>query len=363
MKSTIDLRSDTVTQPTPEMREAMANAIVGDDVYGEDPTVLELEQRVARLFQKESALFFPSGTMCNLTAVLSWCSHRGSEVIVGDKSHIFLFEQTGACQFGGVSLRTVSNLSDGTLDLDEVKLAIRDEDIHEPTTELICIENTHNVCGGKVLPLSFIEELYMQVNKNKNKNIIPIHLDGARIWNAISATGLSPSNMTNYVDSLSVCLSKGLAAPVGSLLVGCQEFIVKARRIRKALGGGMRQSGVLAAAGLQALNDFEKGILIQDHLRAATLAKKIELLPAFKLFSTVETNILFIHLIKYPDYWDSKTVSSQVSKRLKEKGILISAWSPLLIRIVIHRDISNENVDYVIQCLEEISNQLLELPN
>ena len=139
MKSTIDLRSDTVTQPTPEMREAMANAIVGDDVYGEDPTVLELEQRVARLFQKESALFFPSGTMCNLTAVLSWCSHRGSEVIVGDKSHIFLFEQTGACQFGGVSLRTVSNLSDGTLDLDEVKLAIRDEDIHEPTTELTVV--------------------------------------------------------------------------------------------------------------------------------------------------------------------------------------------------------------------------------
>jgi threonine aldolase len=363
MKPVIDLRSDTVTQPTPEMREAMANAIVGDDVYGEDPTVVELEQRVARIFQKESALFFPSGTMCNLTAILSWCSNRGSEVIVGDKSHIFLFEQTGASQFGGVSLRTVPNLLDGTLDIDQVKLAIRDEDIHEPTTELLCIENTHNVCGGKVLPLSFMEELYTQVSRN-HSYAIPIHLDGARIWNAISASGLSPSDITKYVDSLSVCLSKGLGAPVGSLLVGCQEFINKARRIRKALGGGMRQSGVLAAAGLQALDDFEKGILVQDHYRAARLAKKIEsFAPAFKLFSTVETNILFLSIVKYNRDWDSTTVSSQVSKMCKEKGILISAWSPFLIRMVIHRDINDEKIDYVIQCVQEISHQLIELSN
>jgi threonine aldolase len=354
----IDLRSDTVTQPTHEMRQAMANAIVGDDVYGEDPSVIELEQRVARLFEKESALFFPSGTMCNLTAILTWCNNRGSEIIVGDKSHIFLFEQAGASQFGGVNIRTVPNLLDGTLDIDEVKKAIRDNDIHEPTTELICIENTHNVCGGKVLPLSFMEELYKEVNK---KYIIPIHLDGARLWNAISATELPPSKLTSYVDSLSVCLSKGLGAPVGSLLVGCQEFIVKARRIRKALGGGMRQSGVLAAAGLQAINDFEKGLLLNDHLRASKLAQNIECLPAFKLFSTVETNILFISILKYHPDWDPEMVSSKVSNMFKEKGVIVSAWSPSLLRMVVHRDISEENTEYIIQCLQEISNQLTEL--
>ena len=357
MTNFIDLRSDTVTKPTHEMRQAMANAVVGDDVYGEDPTVQELEQRVSEIFKKESALFFPSGTMCNLTAILTWCSQRGSEIIVGDQSHIFLFEQAGASQFGGVSPRTVHNLSDGTLDLEQVKLAIRENDIHEPITKLICIENTHNACGGKILPLPFIQDL-------KNLSIkfeIPIHLDGARIWNAITASHVEPSEISNHVDSLSVCLSKGLGAPVGSLLVGTSDFINKARRIRKALGGGMRQSGILAAAGLQAIDDFKNGILIKDHSRAAQIAKTVELLPAFELYSNVETHILFIRILLYHPSWDSDKISGEVSKMFKEKQILVSAWSPTLIRIVFHRDIQEDDFQYINQSIQEISDDLLKL--
>ena len=357
MSKIIDLRSDTVTKPTHEMRQAMANAVVGDDVYGEDPTVQELEQRVSEIFKKESALFFPSGTMCNLTAILTWCSHRGSEIIVGNQSHIFLFEQAGAAQFGGVSPRTVHNLSDGTLDLEEVKLAIRENDIHEPITKLICIENTHNACGGKILPLSFIHDL----KKLAMKFEIPIHLDGARIWNAITASLVEPSEISNHVDSLSVCLSKGLGAPVGSLLIGTNDFINKARRIRKAVGGGMRQSGILAAAGLQAIDDFEKGILIKDHLRCAQIAKTVETLPAFKLYSKVETNILFIRIVRYKGSWDSEKISAEVSKMFKEKQILVSAWSPSLIRIVFHRDIQEEEFQNINQSIQEISDDLVRV--
>ena len=210
----IDLRSDTVTKPTPEMRKAMSEAVVGDDVFGEDETIQQLENRVAQLFQKDAALFFPSGTMSNLTSILTWCPNRGSEIIVGDNSHIFLFEQAGASQFGGVSPRTVPNLPDGTFDLDTLKTAIRDDDIHEPSTKLICIENTHNACGGKVLPISFMKDLKAIADN------IPIHLDGARIWNALYASRSTPPEIASYVDSLSVCLSKGLGAPIGSLLVG-----------------------------------------------------------------------------------------------------------------------------------------------
>jgi threonine aldolase len=357
MSKSIDLRSDTVTKPTHEMRQAMANAVVGDDVYGEDPTIQELEQRVSEIFKKDSALFFPSGTMCNLTAILTWCSQRGSEIIVGDQSHIFLFEQAGASQFGGVSPRTVHNLSDGTLDLEEVKLAIRENDIHEPITKLICIENTHNACGGKILPLSFIQDL----KKIALKLDIPIHLDGARIWNAITGSGIDPSKISNHVDSLSICLSKGLGAPVGSLLVGTNVFINKARRIRKALGGGMRQSGILAAAGLQAIDDFENGILIKDHLRSAQIAKTVESLSAFELYSKVETNILFIRILRYHPSWVSDKISCEVSKLFKEKRILVSAWSPSLIRIVFHRDIQEEDFQYINQSIQEISDDLLRV--
>jgi threonine aldolase len=349
----IDLRSDTVTKPTLEMLTAMTSATVGDDVFCEDTTITNLENRVAKMFQKDAALFFPSGTMSNLTAILTWCPNRGSEFIVGDNSHIFLFEQSGAAQFGGISPRPIKNLLDGTFDLDTVKLSIRDDDIHEPATKLICIENTHNACGGKVVLTSFMEQLKTLADSYN----IPIHLDGARIWNALTASGKKPHEISCYVSSLSVCLSKGLGAPVGSLLVGSADFIKKARRTRKALGGGMRQVGILGAAGLKALDDFESGILINDHKRTTKLAEEIKNLKSFTVHN-VETNIIFMHIKLYDKSWDMKLVSSNVNDLLKKKGVCVSVWEPLLIRIVVHRDISDDDIDKTIQTFKDVDGYL-----
>jgi threonine aldolase len=348
----IDLRSDTVTKPTQKMREAMLHAEVGDDVYREDPTTNVLETRMATLFEKEAALFFPSCTMCNLSAIMTWCDRRGGEIIAGDKSHIVLFEQAGASQFGGVSFRTVPNLPDGTMDPDAIAAAIRDDDIHEPITQLICIENTHNVCGGKVVPVEFMQSLRKLADKHK----LPIHMDGARLWNAIAVNGLPPSEIAKHVDSLSICLSKGLGAPIGSLLVGSREFIEKARRIRKALGGGMRQSGVLASAGLVALDDFETGILKRDHDKAKQIAEAMAVLGGVFRVQPVETNIIFVDIVKPANAYT-------ITQMLKGDGILISAWAPQLIRIVVHRDIDELEVIRVIEALFKISqrSELFEL--
>lgn len=348
----IDLRSDTVTKPTPEMRKAMSEAVVGDDVFGEDETIQRLENRVAQMFQKDAALFFPSGTMSNLTSILTWCPNRGSEIIVGDNSHIFLFEQSGAAQFGGVSPRTIPNLPDGTFDLETFKAAIRDDDIHEPFTNLICIENTHNACGGKVLPISFMKDL-----KALARNI-PIHLDGARIWNAIYASKSTPQEIAIYVDSLSVCLSKGLGAPIGSLLVGPTDFIKKARRIRKALGGGMRQVGIVGAAGLQALDDFETGILLYDHIRTLHLARALKKCKSFKTHD-VQTNIIFADIVIYDKSWNKDHVSSHINNLLKQKGVCVSVWAPLLIRIVVHRDINDDDIEKTMKAFKELDEYLL----
>jgi len=343
----IDLRSDTVTKPTAEMREAMFTAEVGDDVYEEDYTMKKLEERVATLFGKESALFFPSGTMSNLAAILSWCSKRGSEIIVGDKSHIFLYEQAGASQFGGVSYRPVANLSDGTMDISKILECIREEDIHEPSTELICIENTHNVCGGKIIPESFLKDL--------QKISIPIHLDGARIWNALTKTNTRPAEMAKYVDSLTVCLSKGLGAPIGSLLIGTKSFMVKARRIRKVLGGGMRQTGILAAAGLKALDDFEKGILAIDHIRCQRISETLNKNPYHKwcqIDDTIDTNILFIKIITNPNL---EYNVSKIAKIFHKKKILVSVWSPTLLRMVFHRDLTEKDIEQIEEAIFTIS--------
>lgn len=375
--SFIDFRSDTVTKPTQKMRDAMCNAVVGDDVYHEDPTVARLEETMATYFGKQSALFFPTGTMSNLCALLTWCSVRGSEIIVGDKSHIFLYEQAGACQFGGISMRTVPNLPDGTLSLKQVQEAIREEDIHEPITRLICIENTHNACGGKILPLSFLQEL-----RSKTMSI-PIHMDGARIWNAMEAMDYEQQenadeenkkskqknhmkmekavSIAKHVDSMTVCLSKGLGAPAGSVLIGSTEFIEKARRIRKALGGGMRQVGILAAAGMEAICDFENGILEEDHKKAKTLVQALKCLLAFRIDpNSVETNILFLEIVSFDTSWEKKDVGSNIARMLKEKGIRVSVWSPDLLRLVVHRDISDEEIEKTIYAFYEISEYLLE---
>jgi threonine aldolase len=346
----IDLRSDTVTKPTVEMRKAMFTAEVGDDVYEEDPTMKQLEQRVATLFGKESALFFPSGTMSNLAAILSW-TKRGSEIIVGDKSHIFLYEQSGASQFGGVSYRTVTNLPDGTMDISTILECIREPDIHEPSTELICIENTHNVCGGKIIPETFMVNL-QKISREKK---IPIHLDGARIWNALTKTKTEPAEMAKYVDSLTVCLSKGLGAPIGSLLIGKKTFIVKARRIRKALGGGMRQTGILAAAGLKALEDFEAGILAIDHIRCQRIAETLNKNPYHKwcqIDNTIDTNILFIKIITNPNL---EYNASKIAKLFRKKNILVSVWSPTLLRMVFHRDLTDKDIDQIEEAIFTIS--------
>lgn len=337
----LDFRSDTVTKPTPAMRAAMSEATVGDDVYCEDPTIIALEQRVATMFGKESALFFPSGTMSNLCATLTWCNSRGSEIIVGDKSHMFLFEQAGAAQFGGISYRTLPNKDDGTMDIERIQLAIREEDIHEPQTQLICIENTHNACGGKVLPLSFLKELRILSLRTG----VPVHIDGARIWNAVTAMQVEPSIIGKYSDSLSVCLSKGLGAPVGSLLVGSADFIAKARRIRKALGGGMRQAGIVAAAGIVALDDFEAGILQHDHIRCRQLADALAELPIFEVYP-VETNILFARV---------KTANTDWLFILRTMNILVSEWEPYLMRIVVHRDIDDNAITQAIDGFRQLT--------
>jgi threonine aldolase len=338
----IDYRSDTLTKPTHDMREVMSSAIVGDDVYQEDPTTIQLENRIAKLFRKESALFFPTGTMSNLTAVLAWCDKRGSEIIVGDKSHMFLYEQAGVSQFGGVSMRIVKNLGNGSMELGSIQDAIRDSDIHEPITSLICIENTHNACGGRILAKTFLKKL-QQLSKT---NCVPIHMDGARIWNASSASHEPVHKIAKYVDSLTVCLSKGLGCPVGSVLLGSEEFISKARRIRKGLGGGMRQTGVLSACGLVALDDFESGVLKKDHIICKILAYEIKDMSGFKIWNEVETNILFIEIIGG---------SENVTKLLMERGIRVSAWSHDLIRLVIHRDIQYNDIDLTINAFKDIS--------
>ena len=337
----IDFRSDTLTLPTSAMRSAMSAAAVGDDVYREDPTVVALEQRVATMFGKESALFFPSGTMSNLCAALTWCNSRGSVIILGDKSHMFLFEQGGASQWGGISYRTLPNRDDGTIEIESIRRAIRDDDIHEPTTKLICIENTHNACGGKVLPVSFLKELRILSLKNR----VPVHVDGARIWNALTAMPIAPSIVGDYADSLSVCLSKGLGAPVGSLLVGSGDFIDKARRIRKSLGGGMRQVGIIAAAGLVALDDFEAGVLQQDHVRALMLAEALRVLPIFQV-GPIETNIIFASV---------KTENTEWLSILRSMKVAVSEWEPFLMRVVVHRDIDDNDILRAIKAFQKLA--------
>ena len=344
--NTIDLRSDTVTRPTAEMRNAMYLADVGDDVYGDDMTVKQLEQRVAQMFGKPAALFFPSGTMSNLAAILTWCNERGSEIVVGNKSHIFLFEQSSASQFGGVSYRTLDNLHDGTFDIKTLCDSIREDDIHESKTKLICIENTHNACGGKILPFEFMKNVKQTGELYK----IPVHMDGARIWNAIEKSKISPDQIGSLIDSISVCLSKGLGAPAGTILCGTSEFIQTAKRYRKALGGGMRQIGILAAAGMQAIDDFEKGILVHDHHHAKLLATEIEKMHIFKNFdkNNIDTNIIFAYIHEPMN-------AKLLYDILKINRILISVWAPNLIRFVLHRDIELVDIEYVINILYKIN--------
>uniref|UniRef100_A0A3B3ZUV3 Aromatic amino acid beta-eliminating lyase/threonine aldolase domain-containing protein n=1 Tax=Periophthalmus magnuspinnatus TaxID=409849 RepID=A0A3B3ZUV3_9GOBI len=287
----VDLRSDTVTRPGAEMRKVMKEAEVGDDVMGQDPSVNDLQTSAAHMFGMEAALFVPSGTMSNLIAVMVHCRERGDEMIVGDLSHLHIYEQGGSAQLAGVHSTSVTTLPDGTFDLDQLESKIRHgfPDPHYPRSRLICVENTHNIQGGRVLPLSFLQE----VRSLADKYDLKVHMDGARVMNAAVALGVSIKTILQHTHTVSVCLSKGLGSPVGTVLSGPSEFISRAVRCRKALGGGMRQAGILAAAGKMSLVKMASR-LEEDHRNAKTFARGLGYLHVFRRDKSL-TPLLRIH--------------------------------------------------------------------
>ncbi len=323
----MDFRSDTVTIPTQAMREAMANAPVGDDVYGDDPTVNDLESWAAQRHGFEAALFTTSGTQANLLALMSHCE-RGDEYLCGQQAHNYMFEAGGAAVLGSIQPQPIENNPDGTLDFSKLKAAIKPDDFHFAQTRLLSLENTIN---GKVLPMEYLK----QAREFGDLHSLKLHLDGARVYNAAVALDTDVANIAQYFDSMTICLSKGLAAPVGSLLLGNKEYITKARRIRKMLGGGMRQAGVLAAAGKIALTE-QVGQLKQDHDNAKHLALGLSKIPGFSLNPEwVQTNIVFAKV-------DSSIDIHQLALSLKEEGIVISPSNP--VRFVTHKDISRNDI-------------------
>lgn len=335
----IDLRSDTVTQPTPAMRRAMADAEVGDDVYGEDPTVNRLEALAAERMGKEAALFVPSGTMGNLISVLTHV-RRGQEVILGDQSHIFIHEAGGASALGGAVYHPVPTQPDATLALEDLAQAIRSSDIHYAQPGVICLENTHNRRGGAVLPPEYVG----RVDAFARDRRLPLHLDGARIFNAAIATGRPVTDWTCHVTSVQFCLSKGLAAPAGSIIAADREFIDRARRQRKMLGGGMRQVGVLAAAGIVALTEMVDR-LEEDHLNARSLATDLARVGGLRLDPPkVETNIVIFTIP------EGCPVNAFVAAA-REQGVLVSGVGGQRIRAVTHYGITREDCSTAAQVL------------
>ncbi len=336
----IDLRSDTVTQPTAEMRKAMAEAVVGDDVYGDDPTVNLLEERAAAIAGKEAALFVPSGTMGNQLAVMSH-TKRGDEIIAEENCHIVQHEVGATAVLAGVQLRTIKG-SAGVMDPADVEKAIRGEDIHYPETGLICMENA--LSNGKIVPLEVMEKIYQVAAKHQ----IPVHTDGARLFNAAAGLGVDVKEVTRFTDSVMFCLSKGLCAPVGSMLAGSKRFIDKARKYRKLLGGGMRQAGILAAAGLIALDAMAKRLPV-DHDNAKYMAARLAEIRGIRLApESVEINMVFF------DMQETGIDSDLLVKRLLEKGIKINGAENGIMRYVTNNDVTREDIDTVIAYMKEI---------
>jgi len=339
----VDLRSDTVTHPTERMRKAMYKAEVGDDVLGEDPTVRKLEEMAAERMGKEAGLFVVSGTMGNLVSLLAQCG-RGEEVILGDRSHTFLYECGSPSALGGISLMPVPNLPDGTMDLGALEAALRPEDVHFPRTRLISLENTHNRCCGAVVPPDY----FRKVRELADRYGLKVHLDGARIFNASVALGVDVREFTRYVDSVSFCLSKGLCAPAGSVVCGTREFIDEARRLRKALGGGMRQAGVLAAAGIVALEEMVER-LAEDHRRARMLAEGIAEIPGYAVDpARVRTNMVYFDLVDRTHEDRLRLVA-----RLRKRGVLIGVYPDFGFRAVTHRWIDDADVERALDALAE----------
>lgn len=340
----IDLRSDTVTQPTSAMRRAMAQAEVGDDVYGEDPTINRLQEMGAAMLGKEAGLFVPSGTMGNLVAILAHCG-RGDEVILGTKAHTFLFEAGGISALGGVHSCQVPNQPDGTLALDDIRQAVRPDDIHDPVTRLIALENTHNRCGGVALTAEYTRV----VGEFAHQNNLLLHLDGARIFNAAVSLGVPAAQLAAPADSVTFCLSKGLCAPVGSVLCGSKPFIHQALRIRKQLGGGMRQAGVLAAAGIVALETMIDR-LAEDHRQAKSLAQGLASIPGLVLDpGSPHTNMIFLNLADGSPFTPNGLVES-----LARQGIRIGHVGDRRFRLVTHYWIDDIAVEKVVATFTNI---------
>ncbi len=341
--TTIDLRSDTLTHPTPAMRAAMAAAAVGDDVFGEDPTVRRLEAMAADRMGKSGAVFVPSGTMANLVSLLSHCG-RGDEVILGDQSHIFVYEQGGSAAVGGIHPRTLPNRPDGTLPLDRLEGAIRTNDPHYPRSRLVALENTHNRCSGEPLTIDYMT----RVGALAQRNGLSLHVDGARIFNAATALGCQPAALVSTADSVGFCLSKGLAAPVGSVICGDAPFTDRARRNRKLLGGGMRQAGVIAAAGIVALEEMVDR-LAEDHVNAARLADGLDAIDGIDVVPSVHrTNIVYGDLSNGP--WDAAALCGALEKG----GIRVLPIDPARIRAVLHYHISAEDVEKALDGIRSV---------
>ena len=344
MNKIIDLRSDTVSLPTDEMREAIYRAELGDDVYGEDPTVNALEAKAAQIFGMESAVLVASGTMGNLVASLAQCQ-RGDEVIVGNKSHLLLYEVANLAVTGGIQIRPIENKDDGTFDLNELELVIRGDDIHVPRTKMVVIENTHNRCSGAVIGLDHIKE----ISKLARSRDMKVHIDGARIFNAALALGVTPDKLVENADTITFCLSKGLSCPIGSIVCGSKETILEVRRNRKMLGGGMRQAGIFAASGIVAL-DTMVDRMSEDHNNAKTLAQGIAEIDGLQVEpNMIKTNIVIVEVL-------AKPITKFISD-LKEKGLLVSHADTNRVRLVTHYGIEESDISKTLEIVDSaISN-------
>ncbi len=345
-KVLVDLRSDTVTVPTDLMREAMSTAAVGDDVYGEDPTINRLEELAASIIGKEAALYVPSGTMGNQVAVMTHTS-RGDEVILDADAHIFYYEAGGMAVLSGVQPRTIPS-QHGIMDPAAVKAAIRPDNVHFPRTTLLCLENTHNRAGGRAIPLEVMDCL----GDLAHEAGLRVHLDGARVFNAALALGVEPSRLVRCADSVMFCLSKGLGAPVGSMVAGTADFIEEARRARKILGGSMRQAGILAAAGIVAF-DTMKEQLTEDHRLARILAEHMAETPGVEIDpDLVDTNIVTISVKR------SGRTGDEISGLLRSRGVLANAADPYRVRLVTHKDVGESQVRLAATIIHEIMSEV-----
>lgn len=340
----IELRSDTFTLPTPAMREAMLHAPLGDDVYGEDPTVRQLERRAAEMLGKEAACFMPSGTMANLTAILAHC-RRGTEVLVGDETDIYHYEAGGASVVGGIVYHPVQTQPDGRLLVPDLARAMRDSDDPQcAAAALICLENTHNRCGGRPLPLDYLSQVAVFAASHG----LPVHMDGARLFNAAVAQEVAPAAIARYATSVQFCLSKGLAAPVGSMVAGDGAFIRETRRLRKMLGGGMRQVGVIAAAGLVALEHMVER-LADDHRTARQLAYGLASIPGIEVdLATVQTNIVMFRVV------DERFTWRAFLEAMADQGVALAELGYGRIRAVTHYGITSDDIDIALERVAQV---------